>query len=150
MGAQQAVRAGHHEIGRLTLQAGQLKSRQRVALAGAGVDIGTGSAAEIQASSDLLKEIDVNTIASNAARSAWGYRVQGVNYQTEAITKKSAANAISPAMALGTSLMGSATSVASSWYQMNKAGMFGSSKPADKVEFDYSGNAEWNRWATGG
>ena len=57
MGAESALLQGQSEIGKLTMQAGQLKGRQRTALAANGVDLGTGNAAEIQASTELMKDI---------------------------------------------------------------------------------------------
>lgn len=126
LGAHQELIRGQHEVARVTLAAGQLKGRQRVALAANGVDLGVGSAAEIQASTDLMKEIDKNTAHANAVRSAWGYRTQGMNYQAEATVKRGAAGGISPGLTAFGSMLGGAGQVAGSWYSMNKAGAFNS------------------------
>lgn len=130
LGAQSALEQGKHEKARLTLQTGQLKGSQRARLAANGVDLGTGSAAEIQASTDLMKEIDSNTIRYNAVRSAWGYRTQGMNHQLRAADLRgqagvasATASGISPFGSAATSLLGSASSVATSWYTMSKSGM---------------------------
>lgn len=120
--AQSALDAGNRQVGALTLKAGQLKSGQRAAMAANGVDLGQGSAAEVLASTDLMKEIDVNTLTANAVRSAWGYRTQGVNYQNQALLARSAASSISPMASAATSLLSSAGSVASNWYALDKAG----------------------------
>ena len=125
LGAQSALMQGQQQVGALTLKAGQLKSSQRTAMAANGVDLGAGNAAELQASTDIMKEIDANTLTANAVRSAWGYRTQAMNFKNEALTRRASAGAISPGMAAASSLLGSAGSVASSWYGMNKAGMFG-------------------------
>lgn len=124
LGAQSALRQGQQQVGAMTLKAGQLKGSQRAAMAANGIDIGTGSAAEIQASTDIIKEIDANTIMSNAVRSAWGYRTQSMNMQNEAMMAKASAGGISPFGSMASSLLGSAGSVASSWYALNKAGAF--------------------------
>lgn len=113
--AQSVLDQGNREIGRLTLKAGRIKSSQRAAMAANGVDLGTGSAAETLASTDLMKEIDANQIAANATRSAWGYR-------TESIMQQAKADSISPFGEMAGSLLGSATSVASSWYKFKQAG----------------------------
>ena len=118
--AQTVLDRGQKQVGQLTLKAGQLKSSQRAALAANGVDLGEGSAAEVQASTDILKEIDKNTIETNATYDAWGYRLQGTNYQNDAILKRAGADTISPFGAAATSLLGSAGSVASSWYNYSK------------------------------
>lgn len=119
LGAQQELFRGQREVGALTLQAGQLKSRQRAAMAANGIDLGVGSAAEIQASTDIMKEIDMATIEANATRSAFGYRTQAVNFQNEALMKRATASAIKPGMAAVSSLLGSAGSVAASWYRLS-------------------------------
>lgn len=121
-GAQATLLAGQAEVGRVTMRAGQLKSAQRVALAANGVDLGVGSAAEIQASTDIMKEIDRNTIEANAVRAAWGYRTQGMNYLNEAETKRATASTISPGGAAVGALLGGASQVASTWYGLNKTG----------------------------
>ena len=139
MGAQSALRSGQYEVGRLTLQAGQLKGRQRAALAGSGVVMGEGSAREVQASTDAMKDIDKNALLANAVSQAWGHRMQGVNYQNEAIYARANAKGINPLMQAGTSLLGGATQVASSWFQMKQAGAWGNNKPAPVEDrSDYS------------
>lgn len=119
--AQSAMRSGEKEVGRLTLQAGQLKSRQRATMAANGVDLGAGSASELLASTDIMKEIDKNAIEENATRTAWGYRVQGTNFSNEALMKRATASGIDPNLAAVSSLLGSASQVASSWYSLAKA-----------------------------
>lgn len=47
-----------------------------------------GSAAEIQASTDIMKEIDMATVESNAVRNAFGYRTQAMNFENEALAKR--------------------------------------------------------------
>jgi hypothetical protein len=120
--AQSVMLRGQREVGNLTLKAGQLKSTQRASMAANGIDIGEGSAAELQASTDLMKEIDVMTIQDNATREAWAHRTQGVNAQNEGVMARSAAGSISPFGSAAGSLLGSAGSVASSWYALNKLG----------------------------
>lgn len=122
--AQAALDAGQKQIGSVTMRAGQIKSSQRAAMAANGIDLSTGSAAEVQASTDVMKEIDANTAQANAVRAAWGYRTQGINYQNDAAMRRSAASSMSPMGNTVTTLLGGATSVASNWYQMQKLGLF--------------------------
>lgn len=129
LGAQSALYQGQQQVGALTLKAGQLKSSQRTAMAANGIDLGSGNAVEIQASTDIMKEIDANTLTANAVRSAWGYRTQAVNFQNEALTKRASASGISPVSTTAGSLLGAATSVASSWYQFDKAGVWNKGAP---------------------
>lgn len=126
MGAESALLQGNSEIGKLTMQVGQLKSRQRVSMAANGIDLGVGNAAEIAASTDLMKEVDVDTIRSNAARTAWGYRTQASNLRTEAASNRGAARGISTVGAAASSLLSTAALVGSSWYGLQQEGAFGS------------------------
>lgn len=52
---------------------------QRVGFAGQNVDVGSGSAVDVQADAAFLGELDALTIRNNAAREAWGFRVQAEN-----------------------------------------------------------------------
>ena len=121
-GAQSVLAQGEREAGALALRYGQMKGSQRAAMAANGVDLGSGSAAEIQASTDLLKETDLNTIQANAVRSAWGYRLQATNYENSALVGEATAGGISPGASAATSLLGGAGAVASSWYRLGKSG----------------------------
>jgi len=135
LAAQSTLLQGQQQVGALTLKAGQVKSSQRAAMAANGIDLGTGNAAEIQASTDIMTEIDKNTIEANAVRSAWGYRAQAMNFKNESIaaqsngwayrvdaeSKRSTSGSISPFSSAAGSMLGSAGSVAGSWYMFNKA-----------------------------
>lgn len=121
LGAQSELMKGERQVGALTMKAGQVKSSQRAAMAANGIDLGEGSAAEIQASTDIMKEIDVNTLQANAVRSAWGIRTQVSNYQNEALMARAGADSISPFASAATSMLGSAGGVSSSWYNYIKA-----------------------------
>lgn len=130
LAAQQELNRGNTEVAAATQRAGQVKGAQRAALAANGVDLGTGSAAEILTSTDIAKENDINTITANAVRSAWGYRTQATNFKNDALMKRAGADSISPGMAAFTTLVGGATQVASSWYTLNKAGALNTTKGA--------------------
>lgn len=120
--AQQELARGGAAVASASARAGQVKSSQRAAMAANGVDLGEGSAAEVLASTDLYKEGDINTLTANAVRAAWGQRVQATNYKNEASSKRAGADSISPVMAGATSLLGSAGTIANSWYSLKKGG----------------------------
>lgn len=124
LGAESAMEQGKQQVAALTMQAGQLKGKQRAALAANGVDLGQGSAAELQASTEIMKQIDMATARGNALRTAWGHRMQATNMRGEAAMAKASAGTINPFATGATSLLGGASSVASSWYWMNQAGAF--------------------------
>ena len=120
--AQNELDIGRKRIAGLTLKAGQVKSSQRAAMAANGIDLSEGNAAEVQASTDLMKETDMNTIQQNAINNAWGYRIQGSNYGAEAAMRGAAANSVSPAGEAFGSMLTNANSVASGWYMRKLAG----------------------------
>jgi hypothetical protein len=133
--ADMAVALGQREEQKLRLGSAQLKSRQRTTIAASGVDLGVGSAARVLATTDYMTEVDAGEIRANAARAAFGYkvqtvnqkfaamgaRVQGANYTAGSAFASASASSISPMAAGVTSLMGSAGNVASSWYSLKKA-----------------------------
>lgn len=82
---QQTRWAGERAIVQKTAEAGRVKASQRASLAANGIAIGEGSAAELQASTDIIKEIDVNQMSLNALEQAWGYRFQAGNYELQAV-----------------------------------------------------------------
>lgn len=122
--AQATLLSGQRETQRSMIATAQLKAKQRTGLAANGVDLGVGSAANILTTTDVMGEVDANTIEANAVRGAWGQRMQSVDLQNQARSSRAAAGAISPGMSAVGSLLGSAGQVASSWYSMNKAGAF--------------------------
>ena len=123
--AQAALLAGQHQEQQVMLHTAQMSSAQTAGFASHGIDTGQGSAARTIASTNVMGQADANTVAANSVRQAWGYRMQGTNYANDALMKSSAANAISPVMAAGTSLLSSSGQVAQNWYMMSKAGVPG-------------------------
>jgi hypothetical protein len=62
---------------------------QRAQLAAGNVDVGFGSSLDVQADAAFLGELDALTIRTNAAREAWGYKVEGEDLRRQAeITRK--------------------------------------------------------------
>ena len=114
--AQSILYAAEREIGQVGLRAGKVKSSQKASQAARGIVLGEGNAAEEVATTDLMKEIDSITINANAVRAAEAARMQSVNYSNSALVGNATAQGISPMSAAGTSLMTSASTVASSWY----------------------------------
>lgn len=120
--AQQTLLAGQREEQKSRIATANLKGTQRASMAANGIDLGVGSAAQILTSTDVLGEIDANTIQANAIKSAWGYRAQASNQTSQAMSSRAASEAISPSSAFASSLLGSSGQVAASWYQYKKVG----------------------------
>jgi hypothetical protein len=122
--AQSVLISGQREEQKSRISTANLKGTQRASLAANGVDLGVGSAENILTTTDVLGEIDAQTIKANATASAWGHRTQAVNQQAQARSARAASGAISPVSAMLTTALGGAGQVASSWYQFKRAGAF--------------------------
>jgi hypothetical protein len=141
--AQGTLLAGRAEEQRSRLQTAQLKSSQRAAMAANGIALDEGSAADVLTSTDVLGEIDANTIHANAVRAAWGYRTQSMNARNDALLRRSAAGGLDAGAAAVTSLIGSATQVSSSWYRLNKDGAFDAPKTPKTMTGQAPADAAW-------
>lgn len=124
LGAATAKEQGRAQVAAISQQAGEVKSSQRASLAARGVDLGAGSAAEVQASTDINKEADMHQAKVNAALSAWGYSSQAANLRTQSFTQQAQASTINPAGSAFSSLLGGAGQVAQQWYAYNKSGSY--------------------------
>lgn len=145
--AQTTLLTGQRQEQGQRLKTAQLKSTQRNQMAARGIDLGSDTATNILTTTDVMGEIDANTIEANAVRAAWGYRTEGVNYQIDAAmasangnmavanaNANAAANMsgapstsyarVSTGSAVASSLLGAATNIASTYYTLNKAGAF--------------------------
>jgi len=108
--AQEAERLGEQKAVDVQRRGAALKSTQQVTQAANGLDIGYGTAADLQDQTDFFTQSDVATTRTNARKDAYGYRAQGANYQAQA-------NSENPLMAGTTSLLTGASQVASRWYK---------------------------------
>lgn len=140
LSAQQELYKGNAAVAQVTQRAGQIKSSQRASMAANGIDLGTGSAAEVLTSTDIMKEQDTNTLTANAVRAAWGYRTQATNFQNDALMKRAGADSIDPLLSGATSLLGSAGSIANNWYNMNKYNGGGAAASGATASGDISGD----------
>lgn len=59
----------------------QVIGAQRTSFAAQNVDVNKGSAMDVQADAAYLGELDALTVRNNAAKEAYGYRVQAGDYQ---------------------------------------------------------------------
>ena len=97
-----------------------LIGRQRAATAANGIALDSSSAQNVQDSTEFMRDQDLATLRNNAALQAFGYNVQKSNYAARAAASTAQANANSSGAAIGTSLLGSASDVASKWYDLYK------------------------------
>lgn len=74
--AKDALVRGDQEAQRFRVRTRGLIGEQRAGFAAANIDVGYGSAVDVQADAALLGELDALTIRTNAAREAWGFRIE--------------------------------------------------------------------------
>lgn len=123
--ARNITRAGTIEESRVKLAGSQAKAQQRAQITASGVDIaGSPTALARLTGTDLITEVDAQTVRSNALRAAWGQRFEAGDYRRRAASARATARGISPMLVGATSLIEGATAVASSWYALNKEGAF--------------------------
>lgn len=119
--AQIALENGAAEEQASELRTAAMKGDQRAMLAANGVDLGTGSATEILATTEFMGKRDALTIRDNASRQAWAINEQAKGYASEAAMDQATASAINPAASAFSSLLSGAGQVAGSWYGYNKS-----------------------------
>lgn len=119
--AEDSIDRGQVAADRALLKGGQLKGAQRAAMAANGVDLSVGSPQAILNDTDYMTAVDASQLLDNAAREAWGYRMQARSYRENASATRAGASNINPWLSAGTSVLTSATNVASRWYGANRS-----------------------------
>lgn len=114
--ARDAITRGQKAEQQQRLKTAALKSTQRASFAARGMALDEGSPLAILDDTAFMGEQDALTLRDNAARDAWGYRVQAGNYASDAGMLSTRADAESPLKAGASSLLSNAGAVASSWY----------------------------------
>lgn len=115
--ARDAITRGQKAEQTQRLKAAALKSTQRASFAARGMALDEGSPLSILQDTDFMGELDASTIKDNAAREAWGYRMQASGASSDAGMLDARAQAESPMGTAGASLLTGAGSVAASWYK---------------------------------
>jgi hypothetical protein len=81
--ATDAINRGKIEEDNLRLEVRRVIGAQRAAYAGQNVDVNEGSASVAQEDTAYLGELDALTIRNNAAREAYGYKVESFNQRSQ-------------------------------------------------------------------
>jgi len=114
--ASDALVRGERAEGQVRMRTASLKGAQRARFAAAGLDLNEGSPLSILMDTDYMGELDALTVRDNASREAWALRETARTGRMNADFLHWRAGQESPGRAAATSLLGSAGSVASSWY----------------------------------
>jgi len=133
--AQDAQKRGEENAMAARRKGDQVLGAQRAAQAASGLDLGVGTAAELQDQTSFFSDTDQRTARMNAAREAWSARAQGANYRAQG----DAAAAQGNLSAAGT-LVGAAGSVAGRWYQYGGNSSGGPSNYNSGLDVSYQKN----------
>lgn len=77
--SQDALNRGEYSANQSNIKTKQLIGQQRADMAAQGVDVNSGSAADVQSSTSAIGALDALTIRNNAYRESFGYKVQSLN-----------------------------------------------------------------------
>lgn len=112
--AKDATKRGEEQAMEVARRGRQLLGSQRAGMAAKGLDLGEGTAAELQDQTSFFADSDVRTVRENAKRDAWSMRQQG-----QAFRAQGDAALAQGQLAQWGSILNGASSVASKWYGMN-------------------------------
>lgn len=131
-----AIKLGDLEAGQVARKGAAVRGSQRVAYAAQGIDVNSGVAAEVQADTEALSQIDQLTIKNNAWRTAWGYKVEALNSRSKGEFAKIAADksANNTLLTGGLKALGSATQGVMA-YSSTTGG--GGGKPSSVTNYSY-------------
>lgn len=122
-----ALATGQTEAQRYGMAAAQRLGSIKAGGGASGIDVGSGSKADVTQSQQYVTGIDQATLYNNAARKAYGYEVESVMGTAQAGMYGQASSDAADAgniKALA-SLVSGAGSVASKWTQGTSGGLFG-------------------------
>jgi len=91
--ATDATARGAEDESRFRMGVRGMIGAQRAGIAAGNIDVGYGSAVDVQADAAFLGELDALTVRTNAAREAWGYKVGAEDLRRRAaISRKEGVN----------------------------------------------------------
>jgi hypothetical protein len=108
------------------LATAQQEGAIRAAAGASGLDPNAGSPVRLQEDTARVGEEDALTIRANAARAAYGYKVQGMNYAAQAQLDEMGSQDAARAGSLGafSSILSGASSVGDKWARYKAAGVW--------------------------
>lgn len=108
--AQEALARGEQDVIEIQRRGAALRSAQRASLGAKGIDLGYGTAADLQDQTDFFTQSDVATARTNARKNAWGYKAQAGGFAAEGENARYQGN-----LATTSSLLSAAGKVADKW-----------------------------------
>lgn len=120
-----AIQAGGVRAEQEGLKGAQMMGATKVAQAGSGFDVNTGTAVGVRDSQQAAITQTQGLIRNDAARKAYGYDVEGMGFAAESKFDVMAGEAAQTAGGwdVASSLLGGATQVADKWSKFKNAGV---------------------------
>lgn len=78
-----AMERGEETVADFKVQAEKMQGTQLASLAAQGIEVDTGTAAQVRYETDKVIDTDIKRIRNNAWREAWGYKVEASNLGME-------------------------------------------------------------------
>ncbi|RWT65455.1 hypothetical protein DN588_00710 [Enterobacter cloacae] len=91
--AQDSINRGNAQADEIRRRNRQAAGTQAATMGATGAELSTGNALDIFGDTAQFGTLDALTTVNNAQREAYGYQVQGSNYQSQADAARSAGNA---------------------------------------------------------
>lgn len=117
--------AGEIDAQRVGMKSRFEQGQTRVVQSGRGLDIGSGSNAEVIDSMDEIGRHDQETVRANAMRKAYGHEVEAVTQEAKGAMARAAGSGARKAGYIESfgSILGTASSVANKWLQASQVGI---------------------------
>lgn len=130
--AEYATQQGEQQAQQYGMQAGQRQGAIVAAQGASGLNVNAGSAKQVQTSQATVTALDLDTIRSNAAKTAYNFNTQAVYDKAQANVDVMAGNNAAQAgnINAASSILSSAGSVSSSWMKASQLGMFSGTSSA--------------------
>lgn len=127
--ADYALNAGEQQAMTRGIAGGQTLGQIIASQASSGLDVRSGSAAQVQASEKQAIGLDTAQIRTNAWKSAYDYNVQATNFEAQSQLYQMAGQNAAAAgqISAESSILGTVGSVATKWSQGSQVGLFGDS-----------------------
>lgn len=136
-----AINSGGIKAVNYGLKAGEAIAETKAKQGASGIDVNSGSPDAVRDTQHDVAKYDQNMIRADAQHQAYGYEVEGAKYKAEEGMDRAAANDATNAGRLNvlSSVIGTASSVASKWTQGNTLGIWGG-KSGSVGSFSNGGN----------
>jgi hypothetical protein len=120
--AEDSVKRGDVAADEQRRKTARIAGAQRAAFGSSGLAIDSPTSLDILGDTAAFGELDALTIKSNAQREAYGYRVQGMNYQAEEVMSRVRGKNANAAAQIGaaSTLIGGAASGGDRWMTYNR------------------------------